>query len=219
MLTADFHEPDFKLSEGRLVRLELLDWSVHRQGLFDCLGGQENADIWDWMAVGPFSSAEQLEGDFSKACAELPIPWQTVVILNSATGVIMGMASYMRIRPSAGSVEVGCVSFSHALQRTAAATEAMYLMMAYAFDDLGYRRYEWKCNRDNAPSMRAAERLGFTFEGVFRQDLIVKGKNRDTAWFSILDSEWPAIKTRITNWLDPNNFDDSGKQLKRLSDL
>ncbi|VAW07153.1 Acetyltransferase, GNAT family, partial [hydrothermal vent metagenome] len=132
------------------------------------------------------------------------------------TGAVLGMASYMRIRPEAGSVEIGCIVFSGALQKTPAATEAMYLMARHIFDDLGYRRYEWKCNDENAASKSAAERLGFQFEGVFRQDMVVKGENRDTAWFSVLDSEWPEVKAGLNAWLAPENFDADGRQRRSL---
>jgi RimJ/RimL family protein N-acetyltransferase len=127
-----------------------------------------------------------------------------------------GWASYMRIKPLQGVIEVGNVMFSPALQRTAAATEAMYLMASHVFDHLGYRRYEWKCNAENLPSRRAAQRLGFTFEGIFRQHMVVKGRNRDTAWFSMLDHEWPARKRAFEAWLDPANFDMEGKQRRSL---
>lgn len=129
----------------------------------------------------------------------------------------IGMASYLRITPEHGVIEVGDLHFSHLLRKTAAATEAMYLMMRYAFDELGYRRYEWKCNHLNTPSRNAALRLGFTFEGIFRQSNIFKNRNRDTAWFSIIDSEWPAIKDRLQKWLEPENFDNQGQQLQRLN--
>jgi RimJ/RimL family protein N-acetyltransferase len=128
-----------------------------------------------------------------------------------------GWASYMRIKPAHGVIEVGNVLFSPALQRTRAATEAMYLMARHVFEDLGYRRYEWKCNAKNEPSCRAALRLGFTFEGIFRQHMVVKGCNRDTAWFSMLDCEWPARKRAFEAWLEPENFDDAGKQRRALS--
>lgn len=125
----------------------------------------------------------------------------------------------MRIRPSAGSMEVGFIAFSHALQRTRHTTEAMYLMMQYCFEELDYRRYEWKCNDRNAPSMRAARRLGFTYEGTFRQDQIAKGQNRDTAWFSILDREWPILSAGLRNWLSEDNFDALGKQRSTIEDI
>jgi RimJ/RimL family protein N-acetyltransferase len=127
------------------------------------------------------------------------------------------MASFLRIDPNNGVIEVGHINYSPALQRTQAATEAMYLMMRYVFEDLAYRRYEWKCDALNQPSRQAAKRLGFSFEGIFRQAVMYKGRNRDTAWFSIIDSEWPALKQRFEAWLAPKNFDASGKQFKSLN--
>jgi RimJ/RimL family protein N-acetyltransferase len=130
-----------------------------------------------------------------------------------------GVASYLRIKPPMRVIEVGHVSYSPTLQRTAAATEAMYLMARSAFDELGYRRYEWKCDSFNAPSRTAAERLGFQYEGTFRQAFVMKQRTRDNAWFSILDSEWPAIRSALEAWLDPSNFDGAGQQRQRLADL
>src|SRR5262245_30220492 len=135
---------------------------------------------------------------------------------DNTTARALGYASFMRIDPSHGVIEVGSILFTPALQRTAAATEAMYLMARHVFEDLGYRRYEWKCNAKNEPSRRAAVRLGFTFEGIFRQHMVVKGHNRDTAWYSMLDSEWPARKTAFERWLDPSNFDAQGQQRRAL---
>jgi RimJ/RimL family protein N-acetyltransferase len=130
-----------------------------------------------------------------------------------------GIASYLRIDPGNGVIETGHIAYAPALQRTPAATEAMYLMMARVFDELGYRRYEWKCDALNAPSRTAAERLGFRFEGIFRQAVITKGRNRDTAWYAVIDKDWPALKRAFQRWLDPSNFDASGRQRERLSDL
>jgi RimJ/RimL family protein N-acetyltransferase len=135
------------------------------------------------------------------------------------SGRIEGYASYMRMDPLNGVIEVGNILLAPSLQRTVAATEAMYLMARHVFEDLGYRRYEWKCNADNAPSRRAALRYGFTFEGIFRQHMVIKGQNRDTAWFSMLDSEWPARKAAFEAWLDPANFDAADKQSKSLGQL
>ncbi len=125
----------------------------------------------------------------------------------------------MRITPEHGVIEIGHIWFGTALQRTPAATEAIYLLARHAFDDLGYRRFEWKCNAQNAPSCRAAERFGFTFEGIFRQHQIVKGRNRDTAWYSIVDGEWPAVGAGFERWLAPENFDDDGRQRRSLAEL
>jgi RimJ/RimL family protein N-acetyltransferase len=139
-------------------------------------------------------------------------------IQNLETDAWEGVASYLRVSPKAGSIEVGHINYSPALQRTRAATEAMYLMMKWAFE-AGYRRYEWKCNALNAGSRAAAQRLGLSFEGVFRQAGVIKGRNRDTAWFAAIDSEWPALKEAFDAWLSPANFDSSGAQIERLGDL
>ena len=223
MLRTDFSEPDFQEAKGRFVRLERLDWSRHLDGLFDCLAGDDNADIWRWLGnLGPYSKTETDKESFKQSFKAGVVsemhPWQTAVILDATSSAVLGMASFMRIRPSAGSAEVGFIAFSHALQRTPHATEAMYLMMAYVFQTLGYRRYEWKCNNRNEPSELAATRLGFTYEGNFRQVHIAKGENRDTAWFSIIDSEWPSIKAGFKTWLSPENFDADAQQIKRLQE-
>ena len=140
-------------------------------------------------------------------------------IIDHATGLPVGQASYLRIEPAHRAIEVGHIIFAPALQRSIGATEAMYLMARHVFDDLGYRRYEWKCNALNQPSRRAALRLGFTFEGIFRQHMIIKGRNRDTAWFSLLDSEWPLRRANFEQWLAPSNFDSSGRQKLSLASL
>jgi len=172
-------------------------------------------ELWTYMPVGPFSGASELAAQL--AHAEKALGWQTVVIRRKGEGTILGMASYMRIRGEHGSAEVGAVTFSKALQRTRIATEAIYLMARHVFDDLGYRRFEWKCNAANAASMRAAVRFGFTYEGTFRKDMVVKGQNRDTAWYSMLDSEWPTIKATFKAWLNPDNFDAEGMQRSSLT--
>lgn len=206
--------PGLSALEGKQVRLEPLSWLKHGAGLAQVLAGSKNADIWAYMPLGPFEGHH----DFVKALKEARemAGWQTMVILSASTSEVLGMASYMRIREVHGSAEVGCIALGYSLQRTTAATEAMYLMAHHVFSDLGYRRYEWKCNRENAASCRAAERLGFQFEGSFRQDMVVKGKNRDTNWYTILDSEWPLVKSALEAWLDEGNFDATGAQIQRL---
>jgi RimJ/RimL family protein N-acetyltransferase len=139
-------------------------------------------------------------------------------IIDLTTGNAVGVASYLRINPLCGSIEVGHLNFSPLLQRKPASTEAMYLMMANAFG-LGYRRYEWRCHALNAPSRTAAQRLGISFEGVFRQSMVVKGRSRDTAWYAAIDEEWPGLKDVFESWLSPSNFDDQGRQRTRLSEL
>jgi RimJ/RimL family protein N-acetyltransferase len=140
-------------------------------------------------------------------------------IVDLATERAVGWASYLRIDPPNGVIEVGHLAYSPLLQRTPAATEAMCLMMRRAFDELGYRRYEWKCNSLNEPSWRAAERLGFVYEGIFRQGVVQNGRNRDQAWFSIIDKEWPGVRAALERWLEPGNFDEEGRQRRRLGEL
>jgi len=168
------------------------------------------------MPYGPFSSASQYHR-WVRDHAELTDPC-FYAIKNLESGGWEGVASYLRIAPEAGSIEVGHISLSPALQRTRAATESMYLMMAWAFD-AGYRRYEWKCNALNLASRRAAQRLGLSYEGVFRQAAVVKGRNRDTAWFAAIDAEWPALKEAYATWLSPSNFDAEGRQRESLADM
>ncbi|MFT3996727.1 MAG: GNAT family protein [Asticcacaulis sp.] len=206
--------PVAKTVAGRYGRLEALDWKRHRAGLYAVAGGGANAGLWRYMPLGPYEAGESaFERDFEAKRAEEG--WETQVIL-SPGGTVMGMASYMRIREAQGSAEVGAVLFGHGLQRTPLATEVIFLMGACLFDELGYRRFEWKCNSANQASMRAAERFGFTYEGTFRNDMVMKGENRDTAWFSIIDSEWPRIRDAYLAWLDPANFDGMGRQIFRL---
>jgi RimJ/RimL family protein N-acetyltransferase len=169
------------------------------------------------MTDGPFASKQDLQ----RALEQKQAATSTVflAILPARTGEPAGYASFMRAEPAHGVIEVGNILMAPALQRTTAATEAMYLMASHVFDHLGYRRYEWKCNADNEPSRRAALRYGFTFEGIFRQHMMVKGHSRDTAWFSLLDHEWPARKRVFQAWLDPENFDGSGKQRRSLAEI
>lgn len=188
---------------GRLVRLEPFDAAAHGAGLFAAVGGEANADIWEWMPVGPFPTHEALFGFLTAQMAQ--DGWRTMVIRATATGDVLGMCTYMRIREAHGSAEIGCVAFGPRLKRTAEATEALYLMAAHVFG-LGYRRYEWKCNNDNLASKRAAERFGFVFEGIFRNDMVTKGRSRDTAWYSITDADWPGIASALSSWLASSNF-------------
>jgi RimJ/RimL family protein N-acetyltransferase len=199
---------------GHRVRLETLDWTVHGTGLFEAVGGEANAAIWTFMPIGPLSEPEALRDLLATMHAREG--WRTMVIRSQRDGGILGMATYMRIREAHGSAEIGCVAFGPSLKRTPEATEALRLMAAHLFDDLGYRRYEWKCNARNAASVRAAERFGFRFEGVFRNDMVTKGLSRDTAWFSILDTEWPALNNALADWLAPGNFGADGRQIRTL---
>ena len=187
--------------------------SDHAKDLYAAFGTAEDARHWTYLPLEPFASAEDCREWLEQAEHSQDPQYFTVLDTN---GRAVGWASYLRIDPASGVIEVGWINFSPLLQGTRASTEAMYLMMTRVFDGLGYRRYEWKCDALNAPSMRAAERLGFTYEGTFRQATHYKGRNRDTAWFSILDREWPAQKARFEAWLTPDNFDAEGRQQTRL---
>jgi RimJ/RimL family protein N-acetyltransferase len=210
---------------GRSVTLEPLDAARHSAAIWNAVHGHD--EVWTWLADGPYPAepalraalADKQSSPSAVFFAILPapgpyVPGPYVPGLHPAAGY----ASYMRIEPAHGVVEVGNILLSPALQRTTAATEAMYLMARHVFDDLGYRRYEWKCNAENEPSRRAALRLGFAYEGMFRQHMVIKDRNRDTAWFAMLDHEWPARKRAFESWLDPANFDDRGMQRQRLAD-
>ncbi|ODN68874.1 GNAT family N-acetyltransferase [Methylobrevis pamukkalensis] len=199
---------------GRLVRLEPLSAAAHGDALFSAFALDPEGRNWTYMNIGPFPERGAFDAWLAWAEASRDPMFHAVV--DVASGEAVGFASYMRIDPAAGVIEVGYIMFSPRLQRTAHATETMYLMMARVFDELGYRRYEWKCDSLNAPSRRAAERFGFTFEGIFRQATVYKGRNRDTAWFSILDGEWPAIAAAFRAWLDAKNFDADGRQIAPL---
>lgn len=206
--------PD-NLSGDRVV-LERLDWERHGAGLAAIACGPVAAPDWRYMPIGPFSDLTEFQRGFSEASEAGG--WETLVFRIRARddAAIAGMASYMRIREAHGSAEAGAVLFGPALKRSSAATEAMCLMAAHLFDDLGYRRYEWKCHNDNGASKRAAERLGFRFEGVFRNDMVMKGENRDTAWFAMTDGDWPLIRSGFATWLAAANFDAQGLQRRSL---
>lgn len=203
--------------EGRYASLEPLNWVKHGASLSQHLAGDDKADLWTYIPIGPFKDAKWFMEKFEDRRRESG--WNTLVIHARDSAEALGMASYMRVRPEHGSCEVGCVVFGEALKRSRIATDAIFVMACHVFEDLGYRRFEWKCDSFNKPSLRAAKRLGFTFEGVFRNDLIVKGRNRDTAWFSITDAEWPVRKARLERWLDPANFGADGQQKTSLSSL
>lgn len=205
--------PGADVLAGRRVRLEPVDWAKHGEGLFAAVGGDANADIWTWMPDGPIATPEALRRFLDWATGKAG--WRTMVIRAVATGDVLGMVSYMRIREAHGSAEIGCVAFGPRLKRTAEATEALALMARHIFE-LGYRRYEWKCNNENLASKRAAERFGFRFEGLFRNDMVVKGRSRDTAWYSITDAEWPALDQALAHWLSDDNFAKDGSQKRTL---
>ena len=202
--------------EGRLCKVVPLDIEQHAHDLYQANIEDKEGRMWTYLMYGPFRNFEDYLAQMNKWLSE---DWCIHAILDWKTGRAVGLASYMRVEPDAGSIEVGAIMYSPHLQRTTAGTEAMYLMMKRAFDELGYRRYEWRCNALNEASRKAARRLGFQFEGVFRQSGITKGRNRDTAWFSILDREWPAIKIALESWLARENFDSNGNQIKTLGQL
>jgi RimJ/RimL family protein N-acetyltransferase len=202
--------------EGRFCRVEPLDVARHARTLFDANAQDRDHRMWTYLYSGPFATFAEYERWLTERATGTDPLFQAFV--STATGRAVGVGAFMRIEPSAGSIEVGHLALSPALQRTPAATEAMYLMMRHAFE-LGYRRYEWKCDSLNAPSRRAAERLGFTFEGVFRQATVYKGRSRDTAWYSVIDAEWPLLREAFERWLDRDNFDASGLQCARLGEI
>ena len=196
------------------IRIEPLNWETRGAGLASAIAGQDNADLWTYVPIGPFDDLAALQATMGYVGEQFG--WEMTAIISQADDRVLGTASYMRIREMHGSAEVGCIVFGQALQKTRAATEAMYLMAKHIFEDLGYRRYEWKCHNGNDASKRAAERFGFTFEGIFRNDMVMKGQNRDTAWFSMIDTDWPAIKAGYEAWLSEGNFDGDGQQISSL---
>ena len=201
--------PPLEPLDGRYCRLEPLQ-ARHARELWDAYTHDVQHRNWTYLPEGPFATFEDYAQWVERVRATRD-PMFFAILAPTALGV----AAYLRIAPEAGSIEVGHINFSPLLQRTRAATEAMYLMMKRAFE-LGYRRYEWKCDALNAPSRASAERLGFTYEGTFRQATVYKGRNRDTAWYSIIDTEWPARRAEFERWLDPANFDEDGRQRTRL---
>jgi RimJ/RimL family protein N-acetyltransferase len=214
--------------DGRTCRLEPLDVGRHGESLHRANVLDRDRRNWTYLPYGPFERLEDYLGWVRSVAGRDDPQFFAIVPKNGVTkknGVgsdpifeAVGVASYLRIDPNAGSIEVGHINYSPLLQRTVAATEAMYLMMRRAFE-LGYRRYEWKCHALNAPSRAAAQRLGFSYEGIFRQARVDKGRNRDTAWYAMIDREWPALDRAFTQWLDPANFDAQGRQRTSLSEL
>jgi RimJ/RimL family protein N-acetyltransferase len=199
---------------GRYVELERLNGAKHAEALHRA--NRVSDAIWNFLPYGPFGRGEDYLAWVEEMAAKTD-PF-FYAIRDRETGQWGGVASYLRITPEMGTIEVGHINFSPALQRTRAATEAMFHMMHWVFE-AGYRRYEWKCNALNKGSRRAAERLGFSYEGIFRQAAVVKGRNRDTAWFACIDKEWPALRAAYEAWLDPSNFDAEGRQRQALADL
>ncbi len=206
--------PGAVVLEGRFGRVEKLDAARHGTGLWESVKGHDR--IWPYLGYGPFAERSAFDA-WLAARPKLEDPYSYAIV--DTAGRAVGIATLMEIRPAMRVIEVGHIVYGAPLQRTPLATEAQYLLAAYVFETLLYRRYEWKCNALNAPSRRAAERFGFTYEGLFRSHMIVKGRNRDTAWFSMLDSEWPARKEAFERWLAPKNFDAEGRQRTSLADL
>ncbi len=202
---------------GRYCTIEMLSAADHAADLHAANLTDREGRNWTYLAYGPFSQLADYQAWMQQTCrGEDPL---FHAIIDTATGKAVGVAAYLRIEPSVGVIEVGHINYSPLAQRRPVATEAMFLLMRRVFDELGYRRYEWKCDAVNAPSCAAAVRLGFRFEGIFRQATIYKGRNRDTAWYSITDQEWPARRAAFEAWLDPQNFDAEGKQRRRLSEF
>ncbi len=206
--------PPAKVLEGHYCRLEPLDIARHLDDIWAFNAGNES--VWDWLPAEPPQDKAAYEALLRSMVEKTDIV--PLAVIDKADGKAKGHLWIMEIRPGQGVFEVGWITYSPSLQRTRVATEAIYLVGDYGFS-LGYRRYEWKCNNLNGPSKRAALRFGFQYEGLFRQHMVVKGRNRDTAWFSILDSEWPHVATAFQSWLDPVNFDAAGQQKARLEDL
>ena len=206
--------PETKPLSGRFCRLEKLDVEQHAEQLFQAFALDKEGKNWTYLAYGPFDDFSAFRDWLISDCLGADPLFFTILDLNTEQAV--GMTALMRIQPQHGSIEVGNVHFSPLMQQTPIATESMVLLMAYAFEELGYRRYEWKCDDLNLPSRKAAERLGLQYEGTFRQAVVYNGRNRDTAWFSLLDNEWPQQKARFEQWLSPDNFDANGQQIHSL---
>lgn len=203
--------------EGRTVRLEPLDVGRHGDGLFEASATADSDVRFRWLYDQPPATRADFQPWLDKAAASADPMY--FVVIDKASGRIAGRQSFMRIDRANGVIEIGNILWNPPVARRPAATEALFLFARHAFDDLGYRRFEWKCNAENEPSRRAALRFGFDFEGVFRKHLVVKGRNRDTAWFAMVDDDWPRIRQAFEEWLDPANFDSEGRQKRRLEEI
>lgn len=212
-------QPPREAMQGRFCRLEPLDPESHLADLWEAYALDADGRNWTYLLHGPYERREDFIAWGEQVSATIdPLFFAVLTADNSVWWRATGVAAYLRIAPEMGTIEVGHINFSPLLQRTPAATEAMFLMMQRAFD-LGYRRYEWKCDALNAPSRAAAQRLGLSYEGVFRQAVVYKGRNRDSAWYAAVDAEWPALREAFTRWLAPSNFDMAGRQRLSLSSL
>lgn len=210
-------QPPRQPIEGRYCRLEALDPQRHAADLYAAYSQAPDERDWTYLSTGPFADAAAYRA-YAERAALSSDPLHYVVI-ERKSGNAVGTLALMRIDPANGVIEVGFVTFSPLLKRTPISSEAQYLLMKHVFDELGYRRYEWKCDSLNAPSRQAAARLGFQFEGIFRQAVVYKGRSRDTAWFSIIDSDWPPLRTAFEAWLAPENFDADGQQRLSLTQI
>lgn len=208
--------PGREVLSGRFCRLEPLDAERHAEALFTAYAAEPTGSLWTYLPYGPFADAAAYRAWMERHW--LGADPLFFAVMDASGDEVLGTVAYLRIDPNAGAIEVGHLAYSPRLQRTAAATEALFLLLAHAFA-LGYRRCEWKCDSLNEPSRRAALRLGFSFEGTFRQATVVKGRNRDTDWFSLLDTEWPARQAAFAAWLAPENFDAAGCQRRRLEEF
>lgn len=204
--------PSFPVLSGQYCQLEPLSLQ-HADDLYAAFTADQENRIWTYLPYGPFTNFASFSTWLEKNAHSADPFFYSIV---NFEGKALGVASYLRIDPTNGVIEVGHINFSPALQKTRIATETMYLMMHHVFEGLGYRRYEWKCDALNMPSRQAAERLGFKFEGIFRQATVYKNRNRDTAWYSIVDKEWPTLKQKFETWLASSNFDEQGNQMKKL---
>lgn len=209
--------PERVVHAGSRVQLEPLNPSKHEDGLWKAAQAANQVEgFWNYLSYGPYTDRDVFHHDMvTNAASPDPLFFSVVDV---RTGKASGVASIMRIDAANGVAEVGHIWFGPSLQRTAAATEAIFLVGEYLFTELGYRRFEWKCHALNAPSRRAAARFGFTYEGTFRQHSVSRGRNRDTAWFAMIDSEWPAIRAGFVAWLDRSNFDEDGRQVRSLEE-
>lgn len=208
--------PGRETLNGRLCRVEPVDPAIHATALFEAIAADGEGRMWTYLPYGPFDSAEQYRAWLTSIAGQRDPLFFAIVDLRQQRAV--GVSAFLRMDPENGVLEIGHLAFSPLLQRQATATEAVYLMIRHAFE-LGFRRCEWKCDALNADSRAAAARLGFAFEGIFRQAVVYKERNRDTAWYAIIDRDWPALDIAFQCWLDPANFDEHGHQRMRLSSM
>ena len=209
--------PKMERLEGRYVIVECLSKDKHGADLYEVYGPDSPADMWTYLFQNPVQSQEEWSALLDQMLAAQDRFHYAIV--DKESGKALGTFALMRINRGSRVIEVGSVTYSPQLKRTRLATEAQYLLARYVFEELEYRRYEWKCDAFNQPSRYAAERLGFIYEGTFRQAVVYKGRNRDTDWLAMIDRDWPAVKTRLEKWLSPDNFDENGQQIKALSDF